>query len=102
MTELLRNKALAKCMQEYSDAYNLYEYEDFLEILAAVIPQLVAEDKTVKILDLGDFIPKHVKDKTMYSPLTGLTTDIKGGINLAFKPSPAVNKRVREKSQKGM
>ena len=99
MKQIIRNKELAKILKEYSSAYHAYEFEDFLEILAAVIPQLVAEDKTVKILDLGDFIPKHVKDKTMYSPLTGLTTEIKGGINLAFKPSPSVNKKVRERSQ---
>ena len=96
--KIIRKKDLAKLMNEYCPDYYNYEFEDFLDIFTAVIPELVLEGHTIKMLELGEFYPKYNKDKIMKSGLTGKTQEVKGGISMAFKTSRALQKKLRERS----
>ena len=96
--KIIRKKDLARLMKEYCNSYQGYEYEDFLDIFTAVIPELVLEGHTIKMLELGEFYPKYNKDKIMKSGLTGKTQEVKGGISMAFKTSRALQKKLRERS----
>lgn len=97
--KIIRNKDLARILSEYSEEqYYIYEFQDFLDIFTAVVPELVLEGNTIKMLELGEFYPKYNKDKIMKSGLTGKTQEVKGGVSMAFKTSRNLQKKLREKS----
>lgn len=96
--KIIRKKDLARLMNEHCSDYYGYEFEDFLDIFTAVIPELVLEGNTIKILELGEFYPKYNKDKIMTSGLTGKTQEVKGGVSMGFKVSKSLQKRLRDRS----
>ena len=98
LTEVIRNKQLAKILSERSNgSYFTYEILDFLELFPRVIEELILEGNEVRWTNFGSFAPKYSKPRVMTSGLTGKDYEVPAGMTMKFVVSPAFREELKRK-----
>lgn len=98
MTNVIRNKQLAKIISERSNgAYFSYEMLDFLALLPRVIEELVLEGNEVRITNFGSFKPKYSNPKVIKSKLHGASYEIPAGMTMKFTVSETFQRDLKAK-----
>ena len=98
MTEVIRNKQLAKILSERSNgAYFTYEILDFLELFPRVIEELVLEGNEVRWTNFGSFKPKYSNTKVIKSTLHGASYEIPPGMTMKFTVSETFQRDLKGK-----
>lgn len=98
MTEVIRNKQLAKILSERSNgSYFTYEILDFLELFPRVIEELVLEGNEVRWTNFGSFKPKYSNPKVIKSTLHGASYEIPPGMTMKFTVSETFQRGLKSK-----
>ena len=108
MTEVIRNKQLAKILSERSNgSYFSYEILDFLELFPRVIEELVLEGNEVRWTNFGSFKPKYSNSKVIKSKLKsghkgiatlhGASYEIPPGMTMKFTVSETFQRDLKSK-----
>lgn len=111
MTDVIRNKQLAKILSERSNgAYFGYEILDFLELFPRVIEELVLEGNEVRWTNFGSFKPKYSNPKVIKSTLKsghkgiatlhGASYEIPPGMTMKFQVSETFQRGLKAKYMK--
>ena len=111
MTEVIRNKQLAKILSERSNgSYHQYEILDFLELFPRVIEELVLEGNEVRWTNFGSFKPKYSNSKVIKSTLKsghkgiatlhGASYEIPPGMTMKFTVSETFQRDLKGKFMK--
>lgn len=98
MTEVIRNKQLAKILSAASDGhYHQYELLDFLELFPRVIEGLILEGNEVRWTNFGSFKPKYSNTKVIKSKLHGASYEIPPGMTMKFTVSETFQRDLKSK-----
>lgn len=92
---MLLHKDLARYMNEKSDAYHIYEYDDMLKVFVKALQELTMKGEVIQLRGLGTFYPHATPERKVYNFQTQQTEIAKPSYILKFKPALTLVRKIR-------